>query len=388
MFQEHELINEQYEVLRTLAGGMGYVYIVIDQVTGNHYAIKTIKDAILQNPEAFQRFEREARTWINLGTHPNIVHAVTFHRGSLPLLILEYIDGPNLRRLLSSEPGGLDFSEVCHLALQIAEGLSFAHSPDVSGRKTAIIHRDLKPDNVMITTAHVAKLTDFGLAKTMEDSVLTAPYSAMGSLPYMPPEQFVDARSANTRSDIYSFGVMLYEMLAGTRPFTGGSSPELMHKIFHCLPTPIRELRGDTPSTLKSIVEACMEKRTEDRPDSLIPVISDLKSFAAQSADQRTPCSCCGYVARKQHVLCPLCGAEEAQTKRDGAGSAEMLRCVCGEQMPTDFRFCVGCGKSLIASAPKAAECPSCGVINPPDFRFCQICGHKMPTISRPDAGA
>ena len=378
MFEEHELINGQYEVLRSLAGGMGIVYIVMDQVTGNHYAIKTIKDAILQNAEAVQRFEREARTWINLGSHPNIVHAVTFHRGRLPLLILEYIDGPNLRRLLSSEPGGLDFSEIYHLSLQIARGLAFAHMPGPQAKRNAVVHRDLKPDNVMITNSHVAKLTDFGLAKALDDSILTAPYSAMGSLPYMPPEQFEDARSAGVRSDIYSFGVMIYEMVAGTRPFTGGSSPELMHKIFNCIPSPISDFRGDVPDALRTLIEACMEKRAENRPESLLPVIEELEKLAGQCRSEAAPCPGCGYVPRKQHLLCPLCGVEKPKEPSPVPEPTPIRLCVCGEQVPADFQFCVCCGKPLVPP-PLDPTCPSCGAVNPADFRFCQECGQRLP---------
>ena len=381
MFKEHELINGQYEVQRTLAGGMGYVYIVHDQVTGNQYAIKTIKDAIQQSPEACQRFEREARTWINLGLHPNIVHAVTFHRGKQPLLLLEYIQGPNLRRLLSSEPGGLDFYEIYYLALQIAKGLDYAHSHVFPGAAAVgVVHRDLKPDNVMITTSHMAKLTDFGLAKARDDSALTAPCSAMGTLPYMPPEQFMDARTADGKSDLYSFGVMLYEMVTGARPFSGSSSPELMHKIFHTTPAPVEELRGGVSHPLALLIRACMQKDAAARPVSARPVIDQLEELIAKERKPAARCRVCGYVPRKQHMLCPLCGAERVE---EVPTQTALQRCVCGEEMPQDYRFCLSCGRTLGLPAGEVA-CPACGSGNPPGFQYCQSCGNKLPLSPSP----
>src|SRR5688500_15976160 len=193
MKNDRLLISEQYEVRQQLEGGMGCVYIAFDQVTQMMYALKTLKEDLKTHPTAGARFDREARMWIQLGAHEHVVRAISYYRGALPLLMLEYIDGPTLGHLIAAEPNGMAISEVLLLGVQLAQGLGHAHRFRPPGKSLGIVHRDFKPANVLVSRKRIAKVTDFGLARAHEASDLTDSNHLLGTLPYMAPEQWVDA---------------------------------------------------------------------------------------------------------------------------------------------------------------------------------------------------
>ncbi len=375
MYEKQELINNQYEVLERLAGGMGYVYIVLDQVSEKTFAIKTLKDELLENKIAAVRFEREARTWINLGAHENVVHALSFQRGKQPLLILEYVDGLNLQRIVSAEPAGLSMVQVLNFATQMADGLAFAHGCQMPGGTTGVVHRDLKPGNIMITSHGVAKLTDFGLARAQDDSELTCSGKAMGTFPYMPPEQWKDAHSVTGKADIYSLGIVFYEMVVGMRPFPPAAPAEIMFQTLHILPEPVASYRPDVDPQLADLIQRCLNKVPEDRPDSADSIAEELRAIHDRMAGELNfPASCptCGYVANRESLCCIVCGTT---VERQSSRPEEAARvCGCGAEVPVAYHFCIQCGKEL---RPEGM-CGACETTNPPDYQFCCQCGSQL----------
>ncbi len=379
MYHEKDIINGQYEVRRRLMGGMGYVYIAIDQVSERTLAIKTLKDELIGIPDATARFEREGKTWINLGNHDNIVHAIAFQRGRSPLLLLEYVDGLSLQRLLRDEPGGLAVGQAICFAQQIANGLAYAHRCPMPGGTCGVIHRDLKPGNIMITRSCVAKLTDLGLALGRAESRLTSTHAALGTLPYMPPEQWQNAHTVTHQADIYALGAVLYEMLAGVRAFTGQSPAELMYQVHNLAPPPISDFRDNIDPALVKLVMQCLAKRPEDRPESAFHVAEQLETIDRPVSPNRSAspsCLQCGYVPNKRHLSCPVCDRPFRVRQRSPHESEG--KCSCGAVVPGDYRFCTRCGRER-----NVAFCAVCGERNLADFRFCCHCGAPLGTERR-----
>jgi len=251
------------------AGGMGEVYRARDTRLNRTVAIKTLTQGVADTPEVCQRFEREARAVSSL-SHPHI--CVLFdvgHQDGIEYLVMEYLEGETLAARIAKGP--LPTAELLRYASQIADALDKAH-------RQGIVHRDLKPANVMLTKTG-AKLLDFGLAKGEEifqgdiDSSptmsrpLTVQGSIVGTMQYMSPEQ-LEGKTVDARSDIFSFGAMLYEMATGSKAFEAKSHASLIASILKEEPRPMRELQPLTPPGLEHIVKACLAKDPDDRPQS------------------------------------------------------------------------------------------------------------------------
>ena len=242
-------------------GAFGSVYKAV-WTTGNNQivALKTIKPQLVSDTKDIQRFFREAETGRKL-VHPNItrVYDAGECRGT-HYLSMEYIEGSEVSKLIS-QYGRLDVGYAMRVVIQIANALQ--HACD-----RGIVHRDIKPENVMVTGQCVAKLVDFGLAKSFTQagsSGLTAPGEGMGTLAYMPPEQLDNALNADQRSDIYSLGATLYHMLSGARPFNEKTTRSFIMKILNNMPPPIRQVNPTVPQELSDIIERAMAKKPEDR---------------------------------------------------------------------------------------------------------------------------
>ncbi len=272
-----------YEITAPLgAGGMGEVYRAKDTRLGRDVAIKILPKEMSADPARKQRFEREARTISGLN-HPNIctLHDVGSHDG-LDYLVMECVEGETLAARLQKAP--LPLEHVMRYGAQIADALDKAH-------RAGIVHRDLKPGNVMLT-ASGAKLLDFGLAKpaatqisglTLTSAVPTNPVTQegtiVGTFQYMSPEQ-VEGKELDGRSDIFSLGAVLYEMVTGQRAFEGKSHLSVASAILEKEPAPISSLKPLTPSTLERIIKKCLEKLPDDRWQSASDLASQLKWIA------------------------------------------------------------------------------------------------------------
>ncbi|MEA2203435.1 MAG: eukaryotic-like serine/threonine-protein kinase [Blastocatellia bacterium] len=278
----------RYEIRALIgAGGMGEVYRATDKSLGRDVAIKVLPPDLSLNADRLQRFEQEARATSALN-HPNIVAIFDFgnYQGS-PYIVSELLTGETLRdRLITS---ALPARKAIECAVQIARGLGAAHDK-------GIIHRDLKPENVFLTVDGHTKILDFGLAKLIDEPVAaddsssqaptrrisTQPGTVLGSAGYMSPEQ-VRGRPTDSRSDIFSFGAVLYEMVTGQRAFRGESSVETMNSILKDEPPPIDIMERGIGPALERFIAHCLEKQPQDRFQSARDLAFNLESITSQS---------------------------------------------------------------------------------------------------------
>ncbi len=276
-----------YEILGPIgAGGMGEVYRARDERLSRDVAVKVLPSSFLADPERLRRFEQEARSTGQLN-HPNIlaVHDTGSHEGA-PYVVAELLEGETLRRKLSGSP--LPARKAIDYAGQVARGLAAAH-------QKGIVHRDLKPENLFVTDDGRVKILDFGLAKllvpeTGGSSMTEAPTLVetgagvvVGTVGYMSPEQ-VRGQPLDHRSDIFSFGSILYEMVTGHRAFQAGSSVETMNAILKEEPPEVSRSNQDLPPGLDRIVQHCMEKSPEERFQSARDLAFQIEALSSHSA--------------------------------------------------------------------------------------------------------
>ena len=264
-----------YKVIERLAsGGMGEIYVAEDTRLGRRVALKVLPTEAVADSERLQRFQAEARA-VAAMNHPNIVtiHSVETDRG-IHFIAMELVEGTTLRKLITR--GGLPLPEFFRIAEQLTAAVAVAHD-------SGITHRDLKPDNVMVTPSGQVKVLDFGLAKLVDEPAdpafdgptlmgsdkapsqsLTEDGALLGTIPYMSPEH-VTGRGFDHRSDIFSLGIILYEMLTGERPFHGATSTTMMSAILRKPAEPIAGWREDVPHFIELAIELCLEKDPADR---------------------------------------------------------------------------------------------------------------------------
>lgn len=320
-FNRGDVIRGAFRVENVLAGGMGVVYIcqqlsyeelpdsnrvpvrpLVDRdasqtlpssrptaaASPRYHALKSFRRELLFHEDVRRRFDREALLWVSLLPHPNIVRARSFF--SEPLLLLEYVDGGDLRRLLGQP---LPFQEIVNIAIQFCRGMIFLFE------SAGIVHRDIKPANILLTRNGTVKITDFGLSKAFtclqkstmgsqrNDGVETDAGFAtqcgkiMGSLPWMSPEQFTAPSEVTVVSDVYSFGVVLYELLTGKMPYAATNGTEWMRKVLH--ETPVSPARAyGVSEEASAIVMKCLEKKPGHRYSDFIELRDALECCAVR----------------------------------------------------------------------------------------------------------
>ena len=233
-------------------GGMANVYKGRDVRTGNQIAVKVLKEEFLDNEELVRRFKNESKA-ISILNHPNIVKVYDVSvTDQLQYIVMEYIDGITLKEYLKQRNGALTWKEVVHFATQVLSALDHAHSK-------GIVHRDVKPQNIMLQADGSIKMMDFGIARFSRAQSQTVSDKAIGSVHYISPEQ-AKGDHTDARTDIYSVGVMMYEMLSGKLPFDGTGAVSIAIMQISEKPKPLAEVAPNIPVGLRQIIEKAMEK--------------------------------------------------------------------------------------------------------------------------------
>ena len=254
MIAKGQKINDRYEIIRSIGeGGMANVYLGYDTILDRNVAIKVLRGDLSNDEKFVRRFQREALSASSLA-HPNIVEMYDVGEDNgLYYIVMEYIEGKTLKQLLKKR-GTLTLSEAIDIMLQLTDGMAHAHD-------SYIIHRDLKPQNIMIKDDGQIKITDFGIAMALNSTQLTQTNSVMGSVHYLPPEQ-ASGKGCTIKSDIYSMGIIFYELLSGSLPFRGDNAVEIALKHMR---DPLPSLREDNPAIPQSI-ENIIRKATAKNP--------------------------------------------------------------------------------------------------------------------------
>ena len=268
MITKGQKINDRYEIIRSIGeGGMANVYLGYDTILDRNVAIKILRGDLSNDEKFVRRFQREALSASSLA-HPNIVEVYDVGEDNgLYYIVMEYIEGKTLKQLLKKR-GTLTLSEAIDIMLQLTDGMAHAHD-------SYIIHRDLKPQNVMIKDDGQIKITDFGIAMALNSTQLTQTNSVMGSVHYLPPEQ-ASGKGCTTKSDIYSMGIIFYELLSGSLPFKGDNAVEIALKHMR---DPLPSLREDNPAipqSIENIIRKATAKNPKNRYDDVKSMHADL----------------------------------------------------------------------------------------------------------------
>ncbi len=270
MIMKGQKISDRYQVIKNIGeGGMANVYLAYDTILDRNVAVKVLRGDLANDEKFVRRFQREALAASSL-SNPNIVEVYDVGEDNGEYyIVMEYIEGKHLKQLLKKR-GKLTVSEAVDIVLQITDGLSVAHD-------SYIIHRDIKPQNIMILENGLVKITDFGIAMAMNSTQLTQTNSVMGSVHYLPPEQ-ASGKGATLQSDIYSIGILFYELLTGKLPFKGENAVEIALKhLKEPLPS-IREEIPNIPQSVENIIIKATAKNPKNRYADAREMHEDLKT--------------------------------------------------------------------------------------------------------------
>lgn len=270
MVVKGQMINERYQIIRLIGeGGMANVYLAHDIILDRMVAVKILRGDLADDEKFVRRFQREAIAASSL-THPNIVgmYDVGEDNGDY-FIVMEYINGKTLKSLIKKR-GALTLPEVMDIMMQLLDGIKCAHD-------SYIIHRDIKPQNVLILDDGTVKITDFGIATALNNNELTQTNSVMGSVHYLPPEQ-ANGGSTTVKSDIYSLGILMYELLTGKLPFKGENAVEIAIKQMREEIPSVCLINPEIPQSIENVILKACAKNPKNRYDSVAEMQADLKT--------------------------------------------------------------------------------------------------------------
>ena len=268
-------INDRYQIIKTLGeGGMANVYLAHDTILDRNVAVKVLRGDLASDEKFVRRFQREALSASSL-SHPNIVEMYDVGEDDGQYyIVMEYVDGKTLKQILKSR-GHLSITEVVDIMLQLTDGMAHAHD-------AYIIHRDIKPQNIMILSNGMIKITDFGVATALNSTQLTQTNSVMGTVHYLPPEQ-AQGKGSTIKSDIYSMGIMMYELLTGLVPYKGDNAVEIALKhLKEPLPS-VRKANPSIPQSIENIIIRATAKNPKNRYNDAREMHEDLKTALDES---------------------------------------------------------------------------------------------------------
>ena len=270
MIMKGQKINDRYQIIKSIGeGGMANVYLAYDTILDRNVAVKVLRGDLATDEKFVRRFQREALSASSL-SHPNIVEVYDVGEDNGQYyIVMEYIEGCQLKQLLKKR-GRLTLSEVIDIMLQITDGLSVAHD-------AYIIHRDIKPQNIMILDSGLVKITDFGIAMAMNGTQLTQTNSVMGSVHYLPPEQ-ANGKGSTLQSDIYSMGILMYELLTGELPYKGDNAVEIALKHLKEKIPSVREKFPEIPQSVENIIIKATAKNPKNRYADARSMNEDLRT--------------------------------------------------------------------------------------------------------------
>ncbi len=301
------LLKNRYQLGRVLGrGGMCIVYQALDTRLQRNVAVKRLEPPLNEDPRTRARFDREGRALAQL-SHPNVVTLVD--RGSNDnedYLVFEYVEGRSLKEVIRD--GNMSIADFGSIVGQVAEGLAHAHM-------AGIIHRDVKPQNILIDRQGHAKVTDFGIATGPDWTRVTKAGAVIGSARYMCPEQ-IRSKPVDARSDIYSLGVVMYEMLTGSPPFDGTNMPEIARQHLNTPPPPLGEARDDLPAGVEKMVMRCLAKDPDDRFSSMDALLGALVGLGLYMPQRTAEVSNQNRRGHRRSV------PEERPARRPAAGAA------------------------------------------------------------------